>query len=463
MAWNPYARPSLHPFIGFRQEREGGFVFNPYMMSELWLGEAEAAVVAMCDGRTPVGVMGVELARRFRTDRATADGRVDSTLARLREYFALRLEGPAAPSDERGPARDAPRQAPADCGSDAPSAGCLSAPLSILWEITHACNLACVHCLSACSQRHPQELTTDEALGLLDQLAALKVFWFTLGGGEPLVRPDVYDLMAHATRLNLCIRLTTNGYAVTPETMERLADVNVFSVQVSLDGMRATHDRLRGQPGAFDRALQALEAFREHGYMILVNTAASAANVEEIPELARLAARIGVTSMKVGPVVPLGRGAQNRDSLGLAPAQLKYLATQMREVESQVRNQMALQLDGLFCFLLEPEPQRRVPDDGVGPGCSAGVSQVVVTCDGEVYPCPYIRDLSVGSVRRQSLAEIWQSELLAPLRQLDRSRLKGKCGGCGYRPSLCTGGCRGAAYAATGDLYAEDPNCWRGA
>ncbi len=457
------ARPALYSFIGYRKESSGGILFNPYLMSELALDDFECAVVELCGCGIPVGLFPVELARRFLTDRASAERRLDAALAKLDGYFAIcwsrATDSPAdSPVARSGP----PVPVPSEC-FDRPAPVCLSAPLSILWEITHACNLGCAHCLSACGRPDPHELSTQEAETLIDELAALRVFWITLGGGEPLVRPDVYELMARATARNLGIRLTTNGYCVDREVLRRLEDVNVFSAQLSLDGLESTHDLLRQQPGAFRHATEAIRLFVAHGYTVLVNYAITGWNWTEVPATAALAADLGVTSMKVGLVVPLGRGAGNRDTLAVSHSQVMQLASEMREAQERLKGRLALQLEGLFPFLLDPEPSPPTRDDGCGPGCSAGVAQVVVSYDGSVYPCPYLRKRSAGNVRTQSLLEIWNDEVFfAPLRHLDRSQLKGKCQDCPYRPHPCPGGCRGAADACFGDLLAEDPHCWRG-
>jgi radical SAM protein with 4Fe4S-binding SPASM domain len=300
-------------------------------------------------------------------------------------------------------------------------------------------------------------------VALIEAMSALQVFWFTLGGGEPFARGDVFELMAEATRRNLCIRLTTNGFAVNEDTVRRLENLNVFSVQVSIDGLGRTHDRLRGMTGAFDNAIRTLELFRDAGYTTLATITASNTNIAEIPDIVRYLNRVGVNSVKIGPCVPLGRARQNRFQTDIASGHMRDLSRQMLQLQDQMNGGTALQLDGLFPFLFEPETRKRASaKQKIGPGCSAGVSQVVVSCKGEVYPCPYIRDGSAGNVRYRPLAEIWRNNAyFGPIRNFDPSQITGKCSDCGYRPHQCTGGCRGAAFATYGDLYAEDPNCWR--
>ncbi len=438
-------------------------MFNPYLMSELMLDEFECAAVEMCTGEIPAGIMAVELARGFCTNRSAAEYRLQEAFDKLDRYYALRWHQADTDSiKEPIPVPPLHRLNLGECMDRGRKVSCLTAPLSILWEITHACNLGCVHCLSACGAPHPLELSTAEARALVEELAALRVFWFTLGGGEPLLRPDIYEIIAFATEKNLCVRLTTNGYAVDREVLRRLADLNVFSAQISLDGLESTHDRIRNRPGAFRHAIRAIELFVENGYTTLANFAVNAWNWTEVAAVASLAADLGVSSMKVGLVVPLGRGAQNGASLTLSHECTKRLAMQMWEIQARLEDRISLQLDGLFPFLLTPDSSSQAVDDGCGPGCSAGVAQLVVSYDGSVYSCPYLRETSAGNVRSQSLKEIWKNEeFFGPLRSLDRRLLKGKCHQCEFRPHQCTGGCRGAAWSTSGDLYAEDPHCWR--
>ena len=459
------AAPALFSFITHRRERSGGYLFNPYLSRELPLDDFEISVVELCDGTLSTQALTEALTGQFHTDRATAQRRLLEALDKLNGYYALRwrdpLQGAQALSQnsvlrQAGP-RTALRQEPA-----LPS-GCLSAPLSIIWEITHACNLGCLHCLSSCGTEAPGELSTEEARSLIDQLAQLHVFSITMGGGEPLVRKDVFGLIAYATDKNLAVRLSTNGYAVTHETLQRLAGLNVFSAQVSVDGLRDTHDRLRNHSGAFDRAINALELFAEAGYLTFMTVTASALNMHHIPELVDLAVSLGVSTFKVAPYVPLGRAIANASTLRISHADIKQLALAMREKERRLGDQICFQTDGLSPWLFDPEPAQASPSSECGPGCSAGVSQVVVSYDGQVYPCPYIRDRSAGNVNRTHLGDIWRNETyFAPLRNMTRSKVGGKCRDCAYYPLHCSGGCRGAALAVYGDLYAEDPNCWRG-
>jgi radical SAM protein with 4Fe4S-binding SPASM domain len=456
--------PALFSFVSYRREDFGGYLFNPYLFQELPLDEFEMAVVERCDGRTTAHDLVETLCRQFRTDRATAESSLVAALHKLNGHFALRWR------DTQQDVQDLAQDSHVGTGErntlhcrQVPQQGCLSAPLSIIWEITHACNLGCLHCLSACGRMASGELSTEEAKALIDQLARARVFSITLGGGEPLVRDDVFELIEHATARNMAVRLSTNGYAVTEETLRRLADLNVFSVQVSVDGLEDTHDFLRQRKGAFERAIKALRLFGLAGYHTFMTVTASASNMDEVPTLVDVALQLGVSTFKVSPYVPLGRAVQNKSKLIVSHAGIKELASRMRQKQQLAKNAMYLQVDGLFPWLLDPEPPRTSWSGTYGPGCSAGVSQVVVSYDGAVYACPYMRDTTAGNIHQANIMDIWRNEsFFARLRLLDQNQIRGKCRDCAYRPSHCSGGCRGAAMAAFGDLYAEDPNCWLG-
>lgn len=457
--------PAFYSYISYRRESFGGFLFNPYLQTEMPLTPAEFTVAELIDGRRTGEEIVRQVGHRFAVSDGVARQQTESALEKFAGYYAVRqrLTPPST-----APADHSARACPSDYREftgpmSAENAPHLSAPLSVLWETTHGCNLGCLHCLSSCGEPLPDELTTAEALAFIDTLADMRVFSITLGGGEPLTRPDLFDLIARATEKNLGIRLSTNGYAVTKETLRRLAGLNVFSVQISVDGLEKTHDYLRGRPGSFRHAVKALSLFVDGGYHTFMTVAASAANVAEIPELVDLAVSMGVSTFKVSPCALLGRTRDNIEQVGLSAAKIRRLALLMLERQSVSDGKINFQLDGLFPWLLASPttaPTSPVYSDS-GPGCSAGISQAVVSYTGEVYPCPYIREESAGNLRRSSLRTIWDHpKTFAELRMFEPTRIKGKCRGCRYRPTHCQGGCRGAAFAATGDMYAPDPNCW---
>lgn len=321
----------------------------------------------------------------------------------------------------------------------------------IAWELTRACNLACHHCRAAATGHTPPgELTTPEALALLDGIAAFARPTIILTGGEPLLRADLFDLAAHASALGLRAVAATNGSLLDAAAAHRLARAGVRRISISLDGPdAAAHDAFRGVPGAFDMALRGIACAREAGLPFQVNTTLTTANADQLPAIHGLAVRLGAAAHHVFLLVPTGRAAAMRGmELDAAryEALLGWLAERFADSPIEIRATCAPH----FYRILR---QRGIPTQARG--CLAGQSFCFISHTGDVQPCGYL-DLSCGNVRRQSLRDIWES---APLfRELrDPAAYGGKCGRCQFL-RVC-GGCRARAYEATGDPLAPEPLC----
>ena len=340
----------------------------------------------------------------------------------------------------------------------------LSAPLSILWEITHKCNSRCKHCLVNAGKPEQNELTLEEVKNIIMQLIEMRVFKITFGGGEPLVRVDFLDILNYASRFNFGIKLTTNGSLVNNNLVNRLKDTKVFSVQVSIDGLEKTHNTFRRHKKSFKKAIAALKAFSDAGYWTIMSTAITRYNVNDLEALLELAVNCGVSSFKASPFIPVGRGKKNIEELAITPLELKNLAQIMVQKKKKYKDIIDMQIDGLFPWLFESCSERRsnTNKDQLQVGCSAGVSQVVITPTGDVLPCPFFRDFIAGNIRKHSLKYIWEnSEIFNIFRNLKNSHLEAECKNCNYLPYYCQGGCRAAAFAWTGNPYSHDPHCWK--
>jgi radical SAM protein with 4Fe4S-binding SPASM domain len=323
----------------------------------------------------------------------------------------------------------------------------------LFWETTAACNLRCVHCrrLEA-GQADAGQLTTGEGRALLDATAAMGRPLIIFSGGEPLLRPDWQELAAHARSLSLPAALATNGTLIDRPTAERIAAAGFRRVAVSLDGAdAATHDRFRGAPGLFDRAVAGVAELRRCGQAVQINATIAAHNADQLDGLCRLARSIGAEALHLFLLVPVGCGAS-------LPADRRLDADRCERVLHWVcdrRPDASLELRATCAPHLHRAAAQRGRRLRSPRGCLCGVSVLFVSHDGEVFPCGYL-PVSCGSVRRNGLADIWRdSPVLADLRDVDR--LKGRCGRCEYR-TVC-GGCRARAYAATGDYLAAEPNC----
>ncbi|NPV30375.1 MAG: putative heme d1 biosynthesis radical SAM protein NirJ2 [Firmicutes bacterium] len=320
----------------------------------------------------------------------------------------------------------------------------------VSWNTTNACNLACVHCYRDAGDRVREELDTAGGMALIDEIvqAGFKVMIFS--GGEPLLRPDLYELLGHASRRGLRPVLGSNGTLITGEAARRLREAGALTVGISLDSTSPEqHDRFRGTPGAWQAAVEGMAACRREGLPFQVHTTVVEWNYEQVEELTDLAVRMGAVAHHVFFLVPAGR-AVNIEEESLRAAQyerlLHRLMRKQKEVPIEVKPTCAPQFMRIAARLgLNLRFQK---------GCLAGTGYCVVTPAGEVQPCAYL-NIPVGNVREIPFSRIWQeSPVLKRLRTEDYG---GGCGVCDYR-KIC-GGCRARAYFYYGDYMAEEPWC----
>lgn len=447
---------SIYPFISFRRETFGGFLFNPYRLNELTLNRFETEFITLCDGTRSLNGIIKELLPRCNAERSDVEHHAQLAFERFSDYSALKH------LSKRAPKRSMPIK-PSVSNTHPKAPNILRAPLSVLWELTDACNLNCRHCFSACGKNRSTYWDYAAALHLIDELAALKVFTLTLSGGEPLLHPRLSELIAYASERHLGIRLATNGTLVTDDFLKEIKPHNLLSAQVSIDGLASTHDVFREQSGSFQQAIEALQRFIAAGLYTVMTVTVSKKNHLQIPALIEIAEELGVSAIKISACAPLGRARNQTENLQLSHEEARILAQSVQEKKAQVKERLEVQCAGLFPWLLEKPPAPAQTDYAPipGPECSAGQSSMVIAADGSVYPCVYMRTTPAGVAGQEPLKSIWNKEsAFKALRELDLKRLEGKCAGCTYRPLKCTGGCRGLALAAFGNLYGEDPTCW---
>lgn len=332
-------------------------------------------------------------------------------------------------------------------------------PRVAIWEVTRACDLACVHCRAcAVPTRDPRELSTAEGLTLLEQVRDLGPDALVLTGGDPLKRPDLPDLVAAATKLGLHVALAPSVTPLlTADAVARLAAAGVRRVALSLDGPdAAAHDAFRGMPGSFAATLDAIGAVRAAGLPLQVNTSLSRENVGRLLATSLRVSELRPALWSVFFVVPVGR-AVLADQLDAATCEQVFHALyDWNDVTGlPVKTTAAPAFRRVF---LQREAERATPGRRrrKAPGAANdGKGFVFVSHTGEVYPSGFL-PLSAGNVRRTPLDEIYRfSPLFRALR--DESLLQGKCGVCPFR-SVC-GGSRARAWATTGNPFAADPAC----
>jgi radical SAM protein len=346
-------------------------------------------------------------------------------------------------------------------------------PFTVAWEITRACAYACLHCRAeAQPRRDPRELTTEEGFHLIDELVAVGGPILIVTGGDPMMRPDMLDLVRYAAKRGLRVALSpTATKLVTRARLQEAQAAGVARVQISLDGSCAqVQDAFRGRPGSFQRTLEILEDIRGVGISLQVGTTVSRYNIDDLEAIAGVVGEYGAVMWSLFFLVPTGRGRREDmvsaeehervfnwlyDLSKTAPFDVRTTAAQhyRRVVIQRRRREEAPSPGGLlvtgagYSFA-----------DGLGQssrGVNDGNGFAFISHTGNVCPSGFL-PLPAGNVRERSFVDIYRdSPLFRDLR--DYSKLKGKCGVCDFR-AVC-GGSRARAYAVCGDYLESDPYC----
>jgi radical SAM protein with 4Fe4S-binding SPASM domain len=327
----------------------------------------------------------------------------------------------------------------------------------IQWHITNLCSLRCQHCYQDDFSRRNDldwaglEKVCDHLLSTMEEWGKMACIHLT--GGEPLLKPDLFPLLAHLDRYSMVeeLGLITNGLSVDQGMMKRLSDVSKLKkMKISLDGGDAeTNDSIR-QGGAFDKVMQNLRLVQEtERFEILFMLTVMKRNFRSLPSLLKLCQNMGVDGLIIERFIPLGRGRKRMDEV-LSKGEWKEMVGMLsdfistEEAEPSVLPYQAFQIrfnEGTSALLGAP--------------CVIGMDGLCVMPEGNVYPCRRF-PVSIGNLLETPLSEIWEkSEILQKLRK--KENLKGKCGICGINDCR---GCRSLAFALTGDYLAEDPHCW---
>jgi mycofactocin radical SAM maturase len=324
----------------------------------------------------------------------------------------------------------------------------LDAPICLTWELTYACNLACVHCLSSSGRRDPRELTTAECMALIDEFEQMQIFYVNIGGGEPTVRRDFWELLDYATANHVGVKFSTNGSRITREIAQRLAGSEYVDVQISLDGATAeVNDRVRGS-GSYDTAMRAIENLAAAGMgNFKISVVATRANVPQLDAFKALADRYGA-QLRLTRLRPSGRGADVWHELRPTQAQQREIyGWLVAHGEDVLTGDSFFHLGALGSAL---------------PGlnlCGAGRVVCLIDPVGDVYACPFaIHDqFLAGNVRHDSgFATVWRdSALFAELRAPQSA---GACTSCGHFDS-CRGGCMAAKFFTGLPVAGPDPEC----
>ncbi len=327
----------------------------------------------------------------------------------------------------------------------------LVAPICLTWELTYACNLACVHCLSSSGRRDPRELTTAQCRALIDEMARLQVFYVNIGGGEPTVRPDFWELVDYATGHHVGVKFSTNGVRITPAVARRLAGSDYVDVQISLDGATAAvNDAIRGA-GSYQTALRAMGNLATAGFRgFKISVVVTRQNAGQLDEFQAIADRYGA-QLRLTRLRPSGRGAAVWHELHPSEQQQRHLYDWL-----MARGEQVLTGDSFFHLGAFGDA---LPGLGM---CGAGRVVCLIDPVGDVYACPFTihEEFLAGNVTRPGgFTAVWrESELVASLR---RPQSGGACESCGAF-GACRGGCMAAKFFTGLPLDGPDPECVRG-
>jgi mycofactocin radical SAM maturase len=327
----------------------------------------------------------------------------------------------------------------------------LDAPICLTWELTYACNLSCVHCLSSSGRRDPRELSTDECKAVIDELERMQVFYVNIGGGEPTVRPDFWELVDYATEHHVGVKFSTNGIKIDQNRAEQLARSDYVDVQISLDGATAeVNDAVRGK-GSFDTALRAMQNLADAGFTgFKISVVMTRQNVGQLDSFKAIADRFDA-QLRITRLRPSGRGADVWDDLHPTAAQQRELYDWL-----VAHGEGVLTGDSFFHLSAFGEA---LPGLNL---CGAGRVVCLIDPVGDVYACPFAihENFLAGNVRGdRGFAAVWrESELFLDLR---RPQTGGACHSCSAYDS-CRGGCMAAKFFTGLPLDGPDPECVKG-
>jgi len=341
-------------------------------------------------------------------------------------------------------------------------------PFLVSYAITRKCNLKCKHCYIDATDVHDHdELSTTEAKHLLDDLATWGIGLLIFDGGEPLCREDFFEIAKHASRRGIRTVVGSNGILIDVDTAERMKDVGIQMVQISIDGAKPeTHDSFRGEEGAFHKAMLGVKACKEAGLPFQFGMVIRRQSLPEIPDMLRLAVDKGANATEFFDLVQVPRLKRECPEETLSVNERRNVMEWLAEAQRECPIVIRLPGCPMYPLILKErdiQPRhfpahllRRIPY--YLRGCAAGMPNGYVTVlpNGDVIPCMLLQ-VRLGNIREEDIIKIWESSsILARLRE--RSLLEGECGRCAHR-DICAG-CRGRAYEETGNMLAADPGCW---
>lgn len=331
-------------------------------------------------------------------------------------------------------------------------------PRLIFWELTEGCNLACKHCRAGAQpERAQDELTIVEAMAVIDQIADCASPILVLTGGEPLYRPDLFEIASYAVSRGLRVAVATNGTLVDAAVAHRLKDIGVLRCSISIDGATPmVHDAFRGIAGSWQAALDGAAALVDAGVDVQFNVSVARHNMDQLGDIVSLAISRRIRALHLFLLVPVGCGLQLRGNDMLSAEETEFVLWWLSRVSKTAPLEVKATCAPQYYRIVRQHPHGdRPPMAGLTKGCLAGTHVCFISHRGIVQPCGYL-PLEAGSIRQQQFADIWyESPLFSILR--NPNTLQGRCGACDFK-HVCAG-CRARAFAETGNYLGEEPTC----
>ena len=331
-------------------------------------------------------------------------------------------------------------------------------PIYVVFDVTSKCNLKCIHCYSL---EQNEGLTTNEVYHIVDMLYEAGVGMIDFGGGEPLLRKDIFDILSYSKDLGLYTSLSTNGTLLDNDSIKRLKALDIDHVCISLDGAKPeTHDHIRNKKGTYKKTIEGIKNCVTAGINTQISTVFMRSNIDELADLHNLLESLNVDGWYVYDFIPAGRGKEIQDEV-LGPKQRGQLFTKLQELAPSSR------------ISIKPSPYLLTVNSACGTdtyfyrtygkltefigGCPAGRWTCHISSNGDLHPC-YLLPHKLGNLKQDTFEDIWFNSSNPVLKELrNRTLLKGTCGKCKYR-DVC-GGCRARVFWKTGN-YLESDSCW---
>jgi AdoMet-dependent heme synthase len=343
-----------------------------------------------------------------------------------------------------------------------------SAPLSVYLGVTNVCNLRCIYCSAESGEAYPNELTTDEMFRLIDELHEAGVFEVTITGGEPLMRRDIFEVIGRLKGHGLTVEMISNAILITQRTAQRLAELDLHEIRISLDATSPDiNDATRGE-NAFSGTYRGIRNLLDQGIRPGILVTVNRFNYNQLSNIAQTLKAENVKYVSFNMISAVGRGVCSYPVLTLDGQQLSEAVDSLRKLRADPEYSSFVGEDLLHWYKLPEklESYKRALEKGAARRkanmlpCGAGKTMVSIQANGWVIPCNKFTGYRCGNIREDSFLNIWNNERTRRIRGLANKPVSEAhgCGSCDYN-SICAGGCRAEAYLHYGDIEAPDPTC----